>query len=112
MREAVITITFIAAQGILADFNSVQHKERATAGRANSELFYDWRGTSTHFSLQQAMVEFEGGAGYALYPCGTTEIERGYWPSNQPWKCGTRAVRARNPDIVIVLDIPGDRHIT
>lgn len=55
-------------------FDSVQHKKKATAGRASGELFYGRRGTLTHFSLQQAMVELEGGAGCALYPCGTAAV--------------------------------------
>ncbi|MDI8087147.1 ribonucleotide-diphosphate reductase subunit beta, partial [Salmonella enterica subsp. enterica serovar Anatum] len=38
--------------------------------RANGELFYGRRGTLTHFSLQEAMCELEGGAGCALFPCG------------------------------------------
>ncbi|MGK2888622.1 MAG: PLP-dependent transferase [Candidatus Malihini olakiniferum] len=28
----------------------------------------------THFSLQEAMTELEGGVGYALYPCGAAAI--------------------------------------
>ncbi|WP_213990758.1 cystathionine beta-lyase [Sodalis sp. dw_96] len=55
-------------------FDSVQAKKHATAQRANGELFYGRRGTLTHFSLQQAMVELEGGAGCALYPCGAAAI--------------------------------------
>ncbi len=55
-------------------FDSVQAKKHAGAQRANGELFYGRRGTLTHFSLQQAMTELEGGAGCALYPCGTAAI--------------------------------------
>lgn len=55
-------------------FNSVQNKKKATAGRASGKLFYGRRGTLTHFSLQQAMVTLEGGAGCALYPCGTAAV--------------------------------------
>jgi cystathionine beta-lyase len=55
-------------------FESVEAKKHATANRANGELFYGRRGTLTHFSLQQAMVELEGGAGCALYPCGAAAI--------------------------------------
>ncbi len=55
-------------------FDSVQAKKQATAQRANGELFYGRRGTLTHFSLQQAMVELEGGAGCALYPCGAAAV--------------------------------------
>ncbi|WP_034917004.1 cystathionine beta-lyase [Erwinia sp. 9145] len=55
-------------------FNSVADKKRATAGRADGELFYGRRGTLTHFSLQDAMTELEGGAGCALYPCGAAAV--------------------------------------
>lgn len=55
-------------------FDSVKDKKIATANRANSELFYGRRGTLTHFSLQEAMVELEGGVGCALYPCGATAV--------------------------------------
>ncbi|MCC4746502.1 PLP-dependent transferase, partial [Escherichia coli] len=44
-------------------FDSVEAKKHATRNRANGELFYGRRGTLTHFSLQQAMCELEGGAG-------------------------------------------------
>ncbi|MDZ3934741.1 PLP-dependent transferase [Escherichia marmotae] len=49
-------------------FDSVEAKKHATRTRANGELFYGRRGTLTHFSLQQAMCELEGGAGCALFP--------------------------------------------
>lgn len=55
-------------------FDSVADKKRATAGRAEGELFYGRRGTLTHFSLQEAMKELEGGAGCALYPCGAAAV--------------------------------------
>ncbi|MCD9471732.1 cystathionine beta-lyase [Photobacterium phosphoreum] len=55
-------------------FDSVADKKQATANRANGELFYGRRGTLTHFSLQQAMVEIEGGAGCYLYPCGAAVV--------------------------------------
>ncbi|MFG1173354.1 cystathionine beta-lyase [Erwiniaceae bacterium CAU 1747] len=55
-------------------FDSVADKKRATAGRANGELFYGRRGTLTHFSLQEAMTELEGGAGCVLYPCGAAAV--------------------------------------
>ncbi|WP_428944211.1 cystathionine beta-lyase [Pantoea sp. FN060301] len=55
-------------------FDSVADKKRATAGRAEGELFYGRRGTLTHFSLQEAMTELEGGAGCALYPCGAAAV--------------------------------------
>jgi cysteine-S-conjugate beta-lyase len=55
-------------------FNSVEEKKFATQHRANGELFYGRRGTLTHFSFQQAMVELEGGAGCVLYPCGAAAV--------------------------------------
>lgn len=55
-------------------FDSVAEKKRATAGRADGELFYGRRGTLTHFSLQEAMTELEGGAGCVLYPCGAAAV--------------------------------------
>ena len=55
-------------------FDTVADKKRATAGRAHGELFYGRRGTLTHFSLQEAMTELEGGAGCVLYPCGTAAV--------------------------------------
>ncbi|XOD70236.1 MAG: cystathionine beta-lyase [Sodalis sp. (in: enterobacteria)] len=55
-------------------FDSVEHAKKAIEGRASGKLFYGRRGTITHFSLQQAMVELEGGAGCALYPCGTAAV--------------------------------------
>ncbi|MEZ8189903.1 cystathionine beta-lyase [Vibrio sp. 1F279] len=55
-------------------FNTVEEKRKATINRANKTLFYGRRGTTTHFAFQDAMVEVEGGAGCALYPCGTAAI--------------------------------------
>lgn len=55
-------------------FDSVADKKRCAAGRAEGELFYGRRGTLTHFSLQEAMTELEGGAGCALYPCGAAAV--------------------------------------
>jgi cystathionine beta-lyase len=55
-------------------FNSVAEKHHATVNRANQTLFYGRRGTNTHFAFQDAMTEIEGGAGCALYPCGTAAI--------------------------------------
>lgn len=49
-------------------FDTVEAKKHATRNRANGELFYGRRGTLTHFSLQEAMCELEGGAGCALFP--------------------------------------------
>lgn len=55
-------------------FDTVQDKKQATINRAKGALFYGRRGTLTHFSLQDAMTELEGGAGCALYPCGAAAI--------------------------------------
>lgn len=55
-------------------FDSVKAKKHATVNRANGELFYGRRGTLTHFSLQEAMVELEGGVGCALYSCGAAAV--------------------------------------
>ncbi|PWI34045.1 cystathionine beta-lyase [Vibrio albus] len=55
-------------------FNSVEEKRKATQNRMNKTLFYGRRGTNTHFAFQEAMAEVEGGAGCALYPCGTAAI--------------------------------------
>ncbi len=49
-------------------FDTVEAKKHATRNRANGELFYGRRGTLTHFSLQEAMCELEGGAGCASSP--------------------------------------------
>ncbi len=55
-------------------FNTVAEKHQATVNRGNKALFYGRRGTNTHFAFQDAMVDLEGGAGCALYPCGTAAI--------------------------------------
>lgn len=55
-------------------FDTVEAKKHATRYRANGELFYGRRGTLTHFSLQEAMCELEGGAGCALFPCGAAAV--------------------------------------
>lgn len=55
-------------------FDTVEAKKHATCNRAKGELFYGRRGTLTHFSLQEAMCELEGGAGCALFPCGAAAV--------------------------------------
>ncbi|EOX6947484.1 MAG: cystathionine beta-lyase [Klebsiella michiganensis] len=55
-------------------FDTVEAKKHATRNRAKDELFYGRRGTLTHFSLQEAMCELEGGAGCALFPCGAAAV--------------------------------------
>ncbi|HFP2076559.1 TPA: cystathionine beta-lyase [Klebsiella pneumoniae] len=55
-------------------FDTVEAKKHATRNRANGGLFYGRRGTLTHFSLQEAMCELEGGAGCALFPCGAAAV--------------------------------------
>lgn len=59
---------------VIAGFDTVEAKKHATRNRANGELFYGRRGTLTHFSLQEAMCELEGGAGCALFPCGAAAV--------------------------------------
>ena len=55
-------------------FYSVKDKKHATTNRYKGELFYGRRGTLTHFALQDAMCELEGGAGCYLYPCGAAAV--------------------------------------
>ena len=55
-------------------FDTVEDKKIATRNRAKGGLFYGRRGTLTHFSLQEAMCELEGGAGCALFPCGAAAV--------------------------------------
>ncbi|WGE91694.1 cystathionine beta-lyase [Actinobacillus genomosp. 1] len=55
-------------------FDSVAQKKNATRNRYKGELFYGRRGTLTHFALQDAMCELEGGAGCYLYPCGAAAV--------------------------------------
>ncbi len=55
-------------------FNSVKEMKHATANKANQVMFYGRRGTTTSFAFSDAMTELEGGAGCALYPCGTAAI--------------------------------------
>ncbi|MCX8674467.1 cystathionine beta-lyase [Gilliamella sp. B3023] len=55
-------------------FDSIKAKKEAMENRTKGGLFYGRRGTLTHFALQDAMVEIEGGAGCYLYPCGAAAI--------------------------------------
>lgn len=55
-------------------FESVAQKKYATRNRYKGELFYGRRGTLTHFALQDALCELEGGAGCYLYPCGAAAV--------------------------------------
>lgn len=55
-------------------FESLEAKKEAMENRAKGALFYGRRGTLTHFALQDAMAEIEGGAGCYLYPCGAAAI--------------------------------------
>ncbi|WP_318460232.1 cystathionine beta-lyase [Photobacterium leiognathi] len=55
-------------------FDTIADKKHAIKNRAKGELFYGRRGTLTHFALQDAMVELEGGAGCYLYPCGAAAV--------------------------------------
>ncbi|GJH42874.1 cystathionine beta-lyase [Pasteurella canis] len=55
-------------------FESLADKKQASLHRSNGALFYGRRGTLTHFALQDAMTELEGGAGCYLYPCGAAAV--------------------------------------
>ena len=55
-------------------FPTVADKKHATKNRYKGELFYGRRGTLTHFALQDAMCELDGGAGCYLYPCGAAAV--------------------------------------
>lgn len=55
-------------------FETLEEKKHATQNRYKGALFYGRRGTLTHFSLQEAMCELEGGAGCYLYPCGAAAV--------------------------------------
>lgn len=55
-------------------FDTVKEMKHATVNRAGDTLFYGRRGTTTTFALAKAMTDLEGGAGCALYPCGTAAI--------------------------------------
>nr|WP_086940123.1 cystathionine beta-lyase [Thaumasiovibrio occultus] len=62
------------SRGSTVVFNTVEEKSNAIKNRGGHTLFYGRRGTQTSFAFQEAMVELEGGAGCALYPCGTAAI--------------------------------------
>lgn len=55
-------------------FDSFAELKHATINRGNRVPFYGRRGTDTHFALQEAMCELEGGVGCALYPCGAAAV--------------------------------------
>ena len=55
-------------------FDSVSELKGAAKKRGDKTLFYGRRGTTTHFALQEAITELEGGEGCALYPCGAAAI--------------------------------------
>jgi cysteine-S-conjugate beta-lyase len=55
-------------------FDSFAQLKHAAGQAGNRVPFYGRRGTETHFALQQAMCELEGGAGCALYPCGAAAV--------------------------------------
>lgn len=55
-------------------FNSMDEYQHAVKNKADQVLYYGRRGTTTHFALQEALSELEGGAGCALYPCGAAAI--------------------------------------
>jgi cystathionine beta-lyase len=55
-------------------FESFSELKQATLQRGSRVPFYGRRGTDTHFALQEAICELEGGAGCALYPCGAAAV--------------------------------------
>lgn len=55
-------------------FDTFAQLKHATQNRGNRVAYYGRRGTDTHFALQEAMCELEGGDGCALYPCGAAAI--------------------------------------
>ncbi|MEL7308172.1 MAG: cystathionine beta-lyase, partial [Pseudomonadota bacterium] len=55
-------------------FDSVADLKEAAKKRGDKTLFYGRRGTMTHFALQEAIAELEGGEGCALYPSGAASI--------------------------------------
>jgi cysteine-S-conjugate beta-lyase len=55
-------------------FDTFSELKQATLQRGNRVPFYGRRGTDTHFALQEAICELEGGAGCALYPCGAAAV--------------------------------------
>ena len=55
-------------------FDTFAELKHATQHRGNRVPFYGRRGTDTHFALQQAICELEGGVGCALYPCGAAAV--------------------------------------
>lgn len=55
-------------------FDSFAQLKHAAGQMGNRVPYYGRRGTDTHFALQQAICELEGGAGCALYPCGSAAV--------------------------------------
>ena len=55
-------------------FDTFSELKQATLQRGNRVPFYGRRGTDTHFALQEAICELEGGVGCALYPCGAAAV--------------------------------------
>jgi len=55
-------------------FESVSALKEAAKHNKEQALFYGRRGTLTHFALQDAMRELEGGVGCYLFPCGAAAI--------------------------------------
>lgn len=56
---------------VFETFDELRH---ASQQRGNRVPYYGRRGTDTHFALQQAICELEGGSGCALYPCGAAAV--------------------------------------
>lgn len=71
-RGYAVNPPIVRASTIVFDsFAELKHAARHAGERVP---FYGRRGTETHFALQQAICELEGGAGCALYPCGAAAV--------------------------------------
>lgn len=69
-------------------FDTVEDKKIATRNRAKGGLFYGRRGTLTHFSLQEAMCELEGGVGWRPVPLwcgGSRQYHSGVCGTGRPY---------------------------
>lgn len=55
-------------------FDTMAEMKHATRHRGDHVPFYGRRGTQTHFAFSEAICALEGGAGCALYPCGSAAI--------------------------------------
>ncbi|MBV7314342.1 cystathionine beta-lyase [Shewanella sp. NIFS-20-20] len=70
--QGVVNPPVFRASSIIFDDLAAMHQ--ASKGKCDGQMFYGRRGTTTHFALQTAIAELEGGAGTALFPSGTAAI--------------------------------------